>query len=222
MRLLVVEDGSSLAELLRDGLAAEGLAVDVARDGGEALRMAAEHGYDAIVLDVTHPVLGGYEVCARLRERGVRTPILVLAAMAGEYHEARALDIGADDYLTRPISHVVLRARLRALVRRGMRERPATLAVGGLRIDPAGLRCSRDGVPIALTPKEFAVLHCLARRAGEVVPKSELRAGAWDVGHAGGSNVVEVHICALRRKIDRPFGRSTISTVRGAGYRLEA
>jgi DNA-binding response OmpR family regulator len=222
VRILVVEDGTRLAGLLRDGLTAEGYAVDVARDGGEALRMAAEHGYGAIVLDVVLPALDGYGVCARLRDGGVWAPILMLTPADGAYDEAKALDTGADDFLTRPFSPVVLLARLRALVRRETRERPTALAVGDLRIDPAGLRCSRDGVAIALTPKEFAVLHCLARRAGEVVPKSELLARAWDAARDGASNVVEVHISALRRKIDRPFGRSTISTVRGAGYRLES
>jgi DNA-binding response OmpR family regulator len=222
VRILVVEDGTRLAGLLCDGLTAEGFAVDVACDGGEALRMAAEQGYGAIVLDVALPALDGYEVCARLRARGVWAPILMLTPADGAYDEAKALDTGADDFLTRPFSPVVLLARLRALVRRETRERPTALAVGDLRIDPAGLRCSRDGVAIALTPKEFAVLHCLARRAGEVVPKSELLARAWDAARDGASNVVEVHISALRRKIDRPFGRSTISTVRGAGYRLES
>lgn len=236
MRILVVEDGSGLAGLLRDGLAADGFAVDAAGDGGEALRMAAEHGYGAIVLDVAPPARAGhdghsgsggsgrsgeYSVCVRLRERGVWAPILVLAPAGGAYDEAEALDTGADDFLTRPFSSAVLLARVRALVRRETRERPTALAVGDLRIDPAGLRCSRNGVAIALTPKEFAVLHCLARRAGEVVPRSELLARAWDFAHDGASNVIEVHISALRRKIDRPFGRRTISTVRGAGYRLE-
>jgi DNA-binding response OmpR family regulator len=222
VRVLVVEDEARLAELLRDGLTAEGFAADIARDGGEALWMATEQGYDAIVLDVMLPVLNGYEVCARLRESGVWTPILMLTAMDGEYDEAEALDTGADDYLTKPFSYVVLLARLRALVRREMRERPTVLAVGDLRIDPAGLRCTRDGVAVSLTPKEFAVLHCLARRAGEVVPKAELLSRVWDFAYDGDSNVVEVYISALRRKIDKPFGRATISTVRGAGYRLEA
>jgi DNA-binding response OmpR family regulator len=148
-------------------------------------------------------------------------PILMLTAKDGEYDEAEALDTGADDYLTKPFSFVVLLARLRALVRRGARERPAVICVGDLRVDPAGMKCSRGGVQIALTPKEFAILHCLARRAGEVVPKSELLARAWDFAYDGDSNVVEVYISALRRKIDKPFGRTTLGTVRGAGYRLE-
>jgi DNA-binding response OmpR family regulator len=222
VRILVVEDERRLAGLLSDGLTREGFAVDLAHDGREGLWMATEQPYDVVVLDVMLPELNGYEVCARLREAGVWTPILMLTAMDGEYDEAEALDTGADDYLTKPFSYVVLLARLRALVRRGGRERPAVLSVGDLRVDPAELRCSRGDVLIALTPKEFAILHCLARRAGEVVPKSELLARAWDFAYDGDSNVVEVYISALRRKIDRPFGRTTLSTVRGAGYRLEA
>jgi DNA-binding response OmpR family regulator len=222
VRILVVEDERRLAELLGDGLSREGFAVDLAHDGREGLWMATEQQYDAIVLDVMLPELDGYGVCRKLREAGVWTPILMLTAMDGEYDEAEGLDTGADDYLTKPFSYVVLLARLRALVRRGLRERPAVLAVGDLRVDPAGLRASRGEVLIPLTPKEFAILHCLARRAGEVVPKSELLARAWDFAYDGDSNVVEVYISALRRKIDKPFGRSTLRTVRGAGYRLEA
>ncbi|WP_225849306.1 response regulator transcription factor [Streptomyces sp. HPF1205] len=222
MRILVVEDERRLADLLKDGLTREGFAVDLAHDGREGLWMATEQPYDVIVLDVMLPALNGYEVCARLRAAGTWTPILMLTAKDGEYDEAEALDTGADDYLTKPFSYVVLLARLRALVRRGARERPAVLTVGDLRVDPAGMKCSRGGVRIALTPKEFAILHCLARRAGEVVPKSELLAHAWDFAYDGDSNVVEVYISALRRKIDKPFGRATLGTVRGAGYRLEA
>jgi DNA-binding response OmpR family regulator len=221
VRILVVEDERRLAGLLKDGLAREGFAVDLAHDGREGLWMATEQPYDVIVLDVMLPALNGYDVCARLREAGNWTPILMLTAKDGEYDEAEALDTGADDYLTKPFSYVVLLARLRALVRRGGRERPAVLTVGDLRVDPAGLRCSRGDVRIALTPKEFAILHCLARRAGEVVPKSELLARAWDFAYDGDSNVVEVYISALRRKIDKPFGRDTLKTLRGAGYRLD-
>jgi DNA-binding response OmpR family regulator len=166
-------------------------------------------------------LLHGYGVCAKLREAGNWTPILMLTAKDGEYDEAEALDIGADDYLTKPFSYVVLLARLRALARRKVRERPTVLTIGDLRVDPAGLRCSRGDVQIALTPKEFAILHCLTRHAGEVVTKSELLAQAWDFAYDGDSNVVEVYISALRRKIDKPFGRTTLKTVRGVGYRLE-
>jgi DNA-binding response OmpR family regulator len=222
VRILVVEDEYRLSELLKDGLTSEGFAVDLAHDGREGLWMATEQSYDVIVLDVMLPSLDGYAVCARLREAGNWTPILMLTAKDGEYDEAEALDTGADDYLTKPFSYVVLLARLRALVRRGARERPAVLTVGDLRVDPAGLKCSRGDIQIALTPKEFAVLHCLARHADEVVTKSELLARAWDFAYDGDSNVVEVYISALRRKIDKPFGRTTLCTVRGAGYRLEA
>jgi DNA-binding response OmpR family regulator len=222
VRILVVEDEHRLAGLLKDGLAREGFAVDLAHDGREGLWLATEQPYDVIVLDVMLPSLDGYGVCARLREAGNWTPILMLTAKDGEYDEAEALDTGADDYLTKPFSYVVLLARLRALVRRGRPERPAVLSVGDLRVDPAGLKCSRGDVRIALTPKEFAILHWLALRAGEVVPKSELLARAWDFAYDGDSNVVEVYISALRRKIDRPFGCTTLTTVRGAGYRLES
>jgi DNA-binding response OmpR family regulator len=222
VRILVVEDEKRLAELLRDGLSREGFAVDVAHDGRDGLWLATENAYDVIVLDVLLPELNGYNVCTRLREAGVWTPILVLTAKDGTYDEAEALDIGADDFLSKPFSYVVLLARLRALARRGLRERPAVLTVGDLTVDPASLRCTRRGEEIALTPKEFAVLHGLARRPGEVVTKSELLALAWDFAYEGDSNIVEVYISALRRKIDKPFGTSTLVTVRGAGYRLEA
>ncbi|MFG3437669.1 response regulator transcription factor [Nonomuraea sp. NPDC047897] len=222
MRVLLVEDERRLAELVKGGLAGEGFAVDVAHDGRDGLWMATENSYDVIVLDVMLPRMNGYTVCARLREAGNWTPIMMLTAKDGIHDEAEALDTGADDYLTKPFSYVVLLARLRALVRRGGRERPVSITVGDLVLDPAGLRCRRGEVDIALTPKEFAVLHGLARRAGEVVSKSELLAQAWDFSYDGDPNIVEVYISALRRKIDQPFGRTTLVTVRGAGYRLEA
>ncbi|ARX80865.1 MULTISPECIES: response regulator transcription factor [Streptomyces] len=222
MRILVVEDEVQLAELLKVGLAKEGFAVDLAHDGRDGLWLANEQLYDAIVLDVMLPSLSGYAVCKELRDRGSWTPILMLTSKDGEYDEAEALDTGADDYLTKPFSFVVLLARLRALTRRAVRQRPTVLRVGDLSVDPARLTCARGDVRIALTPKEFAILHCLARRTGEVVPKSELLAQAWDFAYDGDSNVVEVYISALRRKIDKPFGRTTLRTVRGAGYRLEA
>ncbi|NUW44409.1 response regulator transcription factor [Nonomuraea rhodomycinica] len=222
VRVLLVEDERRLAGLVRDGLSGEGFAVDVAHDGRDGLWMATEHAYDVIVLDVMLPRMNGYTVCARLREAGNWTPIMMLTAKDGVYDEAEALDTGADDYLSKPFSYVVLLARLRALVRRGGRERPVSITVGDLVLDPAGLRCRRGEVEIALTPKEFAVLHGLARRPGEVVSKSELLAQAWDFAYDGDPNIVEVYISALRRKIDQPFGRSSLITVRGAGYRLEA
>nr|SBO91238.1 DNA-binding heavy metal response regulator [Nonomuraea gerenzanensis] len=220
--MLLVEDEERLADLVKGGLAGEGFAVDVAHDGRDGLWMATENAYDVIVLDVMLPRLNGYAVCARLREAGDWTPIMMLTAKDGIYDEAEALDNGADDYLAKPFSYVVLLARLRALVRRGGRERPVSITVGDLVIDPAGLRCRRGEAAIQLTPKEFAVLHALARRAGEVVSKSELLAQAWDFSYDGDPNIVEVYISALRRKIDVPFGRTTLMTVRGAGYRLEA
>ncbi len=222
VRVLLVEDEQRLADLVKGGLAGEGFAVDVAYDGRDGLWMASENTYDVIVLDVMLPRLNGYTVCSRLREAGNWTPIMMLTAKDGIYDEAEALDTGADDYLAKPFSYVVLLARLRALVRRGGHERPVTITVGDLVVDPAGLRCRRGEVQIALTPKEFAVLHGLARRAGEVVSKSELLAQAWDFAYDGDPNIVEVYISALRRKIDHPFGRTTLVTVRGAGYRLEA
>jgi DNA-binding response OmpR family regulator len=220
--ILLVEDDLAIAQPLLRALEREGFAVDLAHDGRDGLWMATEQPYDVIVLDVMLPLLHGYGVCARLREAGNWTPILMLTAKDGEQDEAEALDTGADDFLSKPFSYVVLLARLRALVRRGIRERPAVLAVGDLRVDPAGLRCSRGDVEIALTPKEFAILHCLARHAGEVVTKTELLSRAWDFAYDGDSNVVEVYVSALRRKIDKPFGLTTLTTVRGAGYRLEA
>ena len=221
MRLLLVEDEVRLAELLRNGLSEEGMAVDVAHNGRDGLWLATENGYDAIVLDVMLPLLNGYAVCRRLRDAGDWTPIMMLTAKDGEYDEAEALDNGADDYLSKPFSYVVLLARIRALVRRGGRERPVALTVGDLVVDPAGLRCRRGDTAISLTPKEFAVLHALARRPGEVVSKAELLQQAWDFAYTGDPSIVEVYISALRRKIDAPFGRTSLVTVRGAGYRLE-
>ncbi len=217
-----MEDEQRLADLVKGGLAGEGFAVDVAYDGRDGLWMASENPYDVIVLDVMLPRLNGYAICSRLREQGNWTPIMMLTAKDGVHDEAEALDTGADDYLAKPFSYVVLLARLRALVRRGGQERPVSITVGDLVIDPAGLRCRRGEKEIALTPKEFAVLHGLARRAGQVVSKSELLAQAWDFSYDGDPNIVEVYISALRRKIDQPFGRSSLVTVRGAGYRLEA
>ncbi|WP_106396892.1 response regulator transcription factor [Actinocorallia populi] len=222
MRVLVVEDELRLADLLKDGLGREGFAVDLAFDGREGLWMASENPYDVVILDVMLPELNGYAVCERLRELEVWTPILMLTAKNGEHDEAEALDTGADDFLSKPFSFVVLLARLRALLRRGAAERPAVLTLGDLRVDPAGMRCSRGDVRISLTPKEFAILHHLARHPGQVVSRGDLLEKAWDFAFDGDSNVVDVYISALRRKIDKPFGRSSLVTVRGVGYRLEA
>ncbi|GIN03806.1 DNA-binding response regulator [Planomonospora venezuelensis] len=222
MRVLLVEDEKRLADLLKSGLTGEGFAVDVAHDGRDGLWMATENTYDVIILDVMLPRMNGCTVCARLRDAEDWTPILMLTAKDGVHDEAEALDTGADDFLSKPFSYVVLLARLRALVRRGGTARPVSLTVGDLVVDPAGLRCRRGATEISLTPKEFAVLHGLARRQGEVVSKSELLAQAWDFSYDGDPNIVEVYVSALRRKIDAPFGRSSLVTVRGAGYRLEA
>jgi DNA-binding response OmpR family regulator len=220
--MLLVEDERRLTDLLVNGLATEGFAVDVAHDGRDGLWLATENGYDVIVLDVMLPRMNGYSVCAKLRAAQNWTPILMLTAKDGVHDEAEALDTGADDYLSKPFSYVVLLARLRALVRRGGTARPVSLTVGDLTLDPAGLRCRRGDVDITLTPKEFAVLHGLARRPGEVVSKKELLEQAWDFAFDGDPNIVEVYVSALRRKIDAPFGRTSLITVRGAGYRLEA
>ena len=222
MRVLVVEDEKRLAESLQWGLEADGYAVDLARDGLEGLRLAQEHPYRVIVLDIMLPGLNGYRVCAALRERGVRTPILMLTAKSGEHDEAEALDTGADDFLRKPFSYVVLTARLRALVRRGALGSATVVTFGDLVIDPGRRTCLRAGQAIALTAKEFAVLECLAAQAGQVVSKQDVLDQVWDMAYQGDPNIVEVYVSALRRKVDAPFGRRTIGTVRGAGYRLVA
>jgi DNA-binding response OmpR family regulator len=220
VRVLVVEDERRLAGALKRGLAAEGFAVDVVSDGTEALWMAGEQPYDAMLLDIMLPGMNGYQVCATLREQGNWTPILMLTAKDGEYDEAEALDTGADDFLSKPFSYVVLLARLRALIRRGVSERPAVLTVGDLRLDPANRTCQRGAESVRLSPREFAVLEYLMRHAGQVVPKAELLDHVWDFGFDGDANVVEVYVGYLRRKLDAPFHRHSIETVRGAGYRL--
>ncbi|MEU5695843.1 response regulator transcription factor [Actinosynnema sp. NPDC020468] len=220
MRVLVVEDERRLAESLQWGLEADGYAVDLARDGGEGLRLALEHPYRAIVLDIMLPVLNGYRVCAELRRAGVTTPILMLTAKDGEHDEAEALDTGADDFLRKPFSYLVLTARLRALMRRGGPAGAAVIQVGDLVVDPGRRTCRRGGQDIALTAKEFAVLECLARHAGQVVSKMDILDQVWDMAYEGPPNIVEVYVSALRRKVDAPFGRRSIGTVRGVGYRL--
>jgi DNA-binding response OmpR family regulator len=222
MRALVVEDEQRLAAGLRAGLEAEGFAVDVAFDGTDGLWMAREHPYDVIVLDILLPGLNGYKVCAALREAAVWTPILVLTAKDGEWDEVEALDTGADDYLTKPFSHAVLVARLRALLRRGARERPAVLEAGDLRLDPASKRAWRGEAELDLTPRELSLLEFLLRRRGEVVSKREILDHVWDGDFEGDPNIVEVYMGHLRNKLDRPFGRDSIGTIRGAGYRLAA
>jgi len=222
MRVLVVEDEAALAEGVRRGLEAEGFATDVAANGVDGLWMAQEHPYDAIVLDILLPGMNGYKVCAELRAAGVWTPILMLTAKDGDLDEAEALDTGADDYVTKPFSYVALVARLRALIRRGGAERPAVLAAGDLRLDPAEHRAWRGDVELSLTARELALLEYLLRCEGSVCSKTEIVDHVWDGGFDGDLNIVEVYVGHLRAKIDRPFGRSSIQTVRGAGYRLAA
>src|ERR671925_1331017 len=219
MRVLVVEDEAPLAAGLRDGLEAEGFAVDVASDGLDGLWMAREHPYDAIVLDILLPGLNGYRVCAALREEGIWTPILMLTAKDGEFDEAEALDTGADDFVTKPFSYVALVARLRALIRRGAGERPAILEAGDLRFDPATRRAWRGETEVELTAREMELLEFLLRRRGEVVSKAEIIQHVWDESFEGDPNIVEVYVGRLRTRLDRPFGRNAIETVRGAGYR---
>lgn len=220
MRILVVEDQRRLAAALQRGLTAEGFSVDVAPDGAEGLLHARERSYDAIVLDILLPKLNGYRICATLRDEGDWTPILMLSAKSGEWDEAEALDTGADDFLSKPFSYVVLLARLRALVRRGARERPVVLQAGDLLLDPAAHSCRRGDTEICLSPREFALLEFLMRRAGEVASKAEILDHVWDFDFDGDDNIVEVYVRYLRKKIDVPFARQAIETVRGAGYRL--
>ncbi len=221
MKILIVEDDKRLAATVRRGLEQEGYAVDVALDGTDGRWMATEQRYDAIVLDVMLPGMNGYRLCAALREAGDWTPILMLTAKHGEYDEAEALDTGADDFLTKPFSFVVLLARLRALVRRGRAERPTVLELGDLTLDPAAHRCLRGETEIPLSPREFSVFEYLARRRGTAVSKRELLEHVWDFAFEGDDNIVEVYVRRLRRKLDEPFGRATIQTVRGVGYRLD-
>lgn len=220
-RLLVVEDEKRVAAAVRRGLEAEGFAVDIALNGEDGLWMASEVTYDAIVLDVMLPGPNGYQVCSELRARGMWAPILMLTAKNGEYDEAEALDTGADDFLSKPFSYVVLLARIRALLRRGGRERPVMLEVSGLRLDPAARRVWRGEDEIVLTSREFSVLEFLVRRHGEVVTKTEILEAVWDYEFEGDPNNVEVYVNRLRRKIDQPFGTDTIVTIRGAGYRVD-
>jgi DNA-binding response OmpR family regulator len=216
VRLLVVEDEVRLATALQRGLQAEGFAVDVAHDGPAGLELARHGGYDAMVLDVMLPGLSGYRVVRTLRAEGRWLPVLMLSAKDGEYDQADGLDCGADDYLTKPFSYVVLLARLRALLRRGAPERPAVLVAGPLELDPARRRVTVAGAEVTLTAREYALLEYLLRRPGEVVSKTELLDHVWDAAVDTAPNAVEVYIGYLRRKI----GRDLLETVRGAGYRL--
>lgn len=220
MRLLVVEDDPKLGSLLRRGLSERGNATDLVSCGEDALWMATAHDYDAIVLDVMLPGIDGFQTCARLRKNGVWAPVLMLTARDAVEDRIVGLDVGADDYLTKPFSIAELRARLRAIVRRGASERPAMLNAGDLRLDPAMQRVWRGEIEVPLPNKEFALLELFMRRPGEVLSRYQLLEHAWDMAYDNRSNVVAVHIGRLREKIDRPFGRSSIETVRGAGYRM--
>lgn len=211
-----------MALALQHGLTAEGFSVDVAHDGLAGFAKATDRTYDVAVLDIMLPGLNGYRVCSRLRACGSNVGILMLTAKDGEWDEAEALDTGADDFLSKPFSFVVLVARLRALARRIGSRAPQRTVLGDLVVDSAARTCSRGGVPVPLTPREFAVLDHLARRAGEAVSKREILDEVWDSNTDSDPNTVEVHVSALRRKIDAPFGRAAVQTVRGAGYRLAA
>jgi two-component system OmpR family response regulator len=218
--VLVVEDDVRMAAAIRRGLRFEGLVVDVAGGGEEALRKVGATDYDALVLDVLLPDVDGFETCRRLRDDGVWTPVLLLTARDSVEDRVAGLDGGADDYLTKPFSFAELSARLRALVRRGQKERPAVLEAGSLRLDPATRQAWRDGEAIDLSTKEFALLEAFMRRPGEVLSRLDLLEHAWDFGYENRSNVIDVYVRYLREKVDRPFGVTSIETVRGAGYRL--
>ena len=220
MRVLVVEDEVRLADAIARGLTAEGFTVEVVHDGLEGLWRARERDYGAIVLDLLLPGANGWEVCRTLRAEAIWTPILMLTAKDGEYDEAEALDTGADDFLAKPFSFVVLVARLRALQRRAALPHASELEVGDLVLDPATRQCRRGDVAIALTAREFEVLEALMRRPGEVLRKRELLDAVWGHDFDGDLNVVEVYVGYVRRKIDGPFGRQSLQTVRGTGYRL--
>jgi DNA-binding response OmpR family regulator len=222
-RVLVVEDEESLAAALQRGLEAEGLCVELAADGVTGFERAASGDFDVIVLDLMLPGLSGFRVCERLRTSQIDTPVLVLTAKQGEWDESEALDIGADDFLRKPFSFVVLVSRLRALLRRRSRDGGETAVVeaSDLALDRVQRRCWRAGVEIELTPREFALLEHLVREAGRTVSKRQLLDDVWDFAFEDDSNIVEVYVGYLRRKIDAPFGRNSIRTVRGVGYRLE-
>ncbi|AHH17934.1 putative two-component system response regulator [Nocardia nova SH22a] len=220
MRVLVVEDEVRLAETVRRGLEQEGFGVDIAGNGVDGLWMATEYEFDVIVLDIMLPGLSGYEVLRRIRARDVTTPVLMLTAKDGDREEADALDMGADNYLTKPFSFVVLVARLRALLRRQAPQRREVLTVGDLVMDPSRRSVHRGAVELSLTPREFGLLEFLMRHPGVVVSKSLILRNVWDSHYDGPDNVVAVYIRYLRRKIDTPFGRATLKTHRGAGYQL--
>ncbi len=219
MRVLIVEDEVNLAEAIATGLSAEGYDVEVSNDGEDGLWRAREGQFDAIVLDILLPGINGYRICGTLRDEGIETPILMLTAKDGEYDEAEGLDTGADDYVTKPFSFVVLLARLRAIIRRGETLRPPLLALGDLTLDPAARVCRRGGADISLTAREYALLEALMSQPDTVLGKQELIDRVWGLDYYGSPNIVEVYIGYLRTKIDRPFDTHTIETIRGMGYR---
>ena len=220
MRILVVEDELKMASLLRRGLIEEGHAVDIARTGDDALWMAQAADYDALVLDLMLPTIDGLEVCRRLRANGVWSPVLMLTARDGVEDRVAGLDAGADDYLPKPFSFAELLARLRALMRRGAGERPTVLEVDDLRLDPATHQVWRGDAEVELSGKEFALLETFMRRPGQVLTRDQLLEHVWDYGYENRSNIVDVYVRYLREKVDRPFERESIETVRGVGYRL--
>jgi two-component system OmpR family response regulator len=222
MRVLIVEDNARMAQLLRSGLAKHGLLADVAAQGEDALWMAGATPFDVLVLDVMLPGIDGFETCRRLRADGVSTPILMLTARDRVGDRVAGLDGGADDYLIKPFSFAELLARLRALARRPAAQRPSVLQVGDLRLDPAGRRAWRGSAEVSLSAKELLLLEAFMTRPGEVLSRLELLESAWDHAYENRSNVVDAYVKRLRGKIDRPFGRGTLETVRGSGYRLQA
>jgi two-component system OmpR family response regulator len=222
VKILLVEDDKKIATMVKRGLEAEGFTVETALDGTGGLWLATEGRYDLIVLDIMLPGRNGYQVCADLREQGDWTPVLMLTAKDGDLDEAEALDTGADDYITKPFSFAVLVARIRALLRRADGREPAPIEAGDLRIDPATRQVWRADHEVELTARQFDVLEFLMRRSGQVVNKREILLGVWEYAFEGDPNIVEVYIRRLRTRIDEPFGRHSIQTVRGAGYRLAA
>jgi two-component system OmpR family response regulator len=220
VRVLIVEDEPHMAELIGRGLAKEGMAVDIAPTGEEAIEMAGTADYDSIVLDVMLPGIDGFETCRRLRAGAVWSPVIMLTALDSVQDRVTGLDTGADDYLVKPFAFAELLARLRAVARRREAERPSVLEVDDLRLDPASRRVWRGSVEVPLSAKEFAILETFMRRPDEALTRAHLVAHAWDSSYADGSNIIDVYVRRLRRKIDEPFGRQTIETVRGSGYRL--
>ncbi|NUR98380.1 MAG: response regulator transcription factor [Kribbellaceae bacterium] len=221
MRVLIVEDEVPLAETVRHGLTEDGFVVEVVHNGEDAVWAATENPYDVIVLDIMLPKLNGYKVLEQIRERGVWAPVLMLTAKDGDYDQTDAFDLGADDYLTKPFSFIILVARLRALIRRGAPERPVVMTAGDLHLDPVRRRVERAGQEVVLTRREYGLLEFLMRHRGETVSKAEILDSVWDPAFEGDPNVVEVYIRYLRLKLDAPFERNAIQTLRGMGYRLD-